>query len=78
MVAQSESNPCADITGKCNDTVTRYSSKFQKSIYSVIELEETIIEGQGVEVQINEEKFWKSKFNRWHSVFVVKYPFNLI
>jgi ISXO2-like transposase domain len=57
-----------DITGISHKTIMEYIKKIEYLIFSSLDEEDCIIGGPGIEVQIDESKFGKRKYNRGHYV----------
>ena len=48
--------------------VPKYVRKYQEILLSNIEEEDKAIEGEGIQVQVNESQFGKRKYHRGHRV----------
>lgn len=56
------------ITGHSKQVITRFYSYFRQLVSSTLEINDTIIGGPGIEVQIDESKIAKRKYNRGHRI----------
>jgi transposase-like protein len=61
-------NMIVDITGHSSATVTAYMKFYRQLVESSLDEDDTIIGGEGVEVQVDESKFGKRKYERGHRV----------
>jgi hypothetical protein len=56
------------ITGHSPNTITDYMNHYRHHVASSLESDDTVVGGEGVEVQVDESKFGKRKYNRGHRV----------
>lgn len=56
------------LTGHSTTTVTAYGKYFRELVAEMIDIEDTIIGGPGIIVEIDETKLGKRKYNRGHPV----------
>lgn len=59
---------CMNETGCSSKTVTQFYKHFRKLVGSTLEENDDLIGGEGIEVQIDETKLGKRKYNRGHRV----------
>lgn len=56
------------VTGFQGKTITKYFGNFRNQVELTLDIMDTKIGGEGIEVEINESKFGKVKYHRGHQV----------